>query len=156
MRIMPRSDQALLDRIRALFNAVDRIIYEKPLASEYERKLQDERQQAARVLYDDLWRILQFVAIYDGYVREFMTIERFMDVLCLLEMEVFNERRMWGPRKAMVRVGDPVNLQDFFSAYTTDKRDAIQHVTLAVESQVRHMLKSLADRVQREREQTSE
>ena len=144
LELTPRADQSLLDRIRALFNAVDRIVYEEPQASEYEQKLADERQQAARDLYDDLWRVLQLVAIYDGYVRESMTVERFMDVLCLLEMEVLGERRMWGPRKAMVRVGDPVDLRDHFSAYKTDKRGAIQEVTLAVESQVRQMLATLA------------
>jgi hypothetical protein len=82
-----------------------------------------------------------------------MTIERFMDVLCLLEMEVFGERRMWGPRRAMVQVGQPVNLRDHLSAYKTDKRDVVQHVTLSVESQVRQMLKTLADRSERERTQ---
>ena len=69
-----------------------------------------------------------------------------MDVLCLLEMEVLGERRIWGPRKALVRVGDSVDLRDHFSSYKADKRGAIQEVTLAVESQVRQMLARLADR----------
>ncbi len=132
--------------LRALFNAVDRIVYEEPPASEYEQKLMNEREQAARELYDDLWRVLQLVAIYDGYVRESMTVERFMDVLCLLEMEVLGKRRIWGPRKAMVKVGDPVDLGDHLSSYKTDKRGVIQEVTLAVESQVRKMLATLAGR----------
>jgi len=86
LQVTPRADQNLLDRVRALFNTVDRIVYEDTELSEYERKLLEERRQAARDLYDDMWRVLQFVAIYDGYVREDMTVERFMDVLCLLEM----------------------------------------------------------------------
>ena len=96
--ITPTAGQNLLDRIRVLFNAVDRSVSDEPFASEYEHQLAVERQQSARTLYDDLWRVLQFVAIYEGYVRESMTVERFMDVLCLLEMEVFKERRIWGPR----------------------------------------------------------
>lgn len=149
LELTPRAGQSLLDRTHALFNAVDRIVYEEPQASEYEQKLANERQQAARDLYDDLWRVLQLVAIYDGYVRELMTVERFMDVLGLLEMEVLGERRIWGPRKAMVRVGDCVDLRDHFSTYKADKRGVIQQVTLAVESQVRQMLSTLADSAKR-------
>ncbi|MFC1597286.1 1-acyl-sn-glycerol-3-phosphate acyltransferase [Planctomycetota bacterium] len=143
--LTPRADHSLLDRTRSLFNAVDRIVYEEPETSEYEQRLASERQKAVQDLYDDLWRVLQMVAIYDGYVRESMTAERFMDVLCLLEMEVLGERRIWGPRKAMVRVGEPVDLRDHFSAYKTDRRGATREVTLAVESQVRQMLSALAD-----------
>ena len=143
--LTPRADQSLLDRTRALFNAVDRIVYEEPQTFEYEQKLVSRRLQAARDLYNDLWRVLQLIAIYDGYVRELLTVERFMDVLCLLEMEVLGKRRIWGPRKAMVKVGDPVDLRDHFSSYKTDKRGVIQEVTLAIESQVRKMLATLAN-----------
>lgn len=145
LELTPRADQSLLDRIRALFNAVDRMVYEEPQGSEYEQKLVEEHQQAARGLYDDLWRVVQLVAIYDGYVRESLTVERFMDVLGLLEMEVFGKRRMWGPRKAMVKVGDPLDLRDHFSSYQADKRPVIREVTMAVESQVRQMLAALAE-----------
>ena len=149
LELTPRAGQSLLDRIRALFNAVDRIVHEEPETYEYQQKLLNERQQAARDLYDDLWRVLQLIAIYDGYVRESLTVERFMDVLCLLEMEVLGERRIWGPRKALVRVGDSVDLRDHFSAYKTDKRGVIQEVTLAIESRVRQMLATLADSARR-------
>ncbi len=138
----PKS-QVLLDRIRTLFNTVDRIVHQEPEASDYERQLALERQQSVRNLYDDLWRVLQFVAIYDGYVSESMTVDRFMDVLCLLEMEVFNERRMWGPRKARVKVGDPVDLKEHHASYTTDRRKAVRDITMTLESSVRQMLDAL-------------
>src|SRR4029078_13283260 len=62
--IVPNDRQTLLDRIRSMFNAVDRIVHDEPPASEYEQRLALERQQLARALYDDLWRLVQFVAIY--------------------------------------------------------------------------------------------
>ena len=143
--ITPRADQQLLERVRALFNAADRIVYDEDTGmSEYERKLLEERRQAARDLYDDLWRVLQFVAIYYGYVRENLTVERFMDVLCLLEMEVFGVRRIWGPRMAVVRVGEPLDLKDRFAAYRSDKRETARGVTVELESSVRDMLAGLA------------
>ena len=141
--IVPTKGQTLLERIRALFNAVDRAVYEEAAGSEYERRLVLERQQIARSLYEDLWRLLQFVAIYDGYVRESMTVERFMDVLCLLEMEVFKKRRIWGPRKACVRVGAPIDLKEQSSSYAQDKRGAVQNVNAMLESSVQEMLHEL-------------
>ena len=135
--------QTLLDRIRTLFNAVDRIVYEEPTGSNYEQELAAERQQTARNHYEDLWRLLQFIAIYDGYVKDSMAFEPFMDVLGLLEMEVFRERRIWGPRKARLKVGEPVDLKDHASSYAADKREAVREVTLTLESAVREMLDDL-------------
>ncbi len=144
LEVAPRPGETLLDRVRALFNAVDRIVFEEAAASEYERRLAIERRQAARDMYDDLWRLLRFVAIYDGYVRESMTVERFLDVLGLMEAEVFGERRMWGPRRALVQVGEPANLKYHLPAYTADRRGAVANVTQQMESAVRTMIESLS------------
>jgi len=143
LQITSPAGQPLLDRVRTLFNAVDHIIFEDPVASDYERQLAVERQQAAQNLYNDLWRLLKFVAIYDGYVQESMTVERFMDVLGLLEAEVLQQRRVWGPRKARVEVGEPIDLKDHFSSYTKDKHGVVAEITMTLESQVRAMLEAL-------------
>jgi len=144
--ITPRHDQALLDRIRTLFNTVDRITQEEPGPTPYEEKLTRERQDEARDLYTDLWRVLQFIAIYGDYVAENTTVERFMDVLCLLEMEVFGGRRMWGPRRALVKVGTPLDLREHVEAYRADRRGEVRDVTLSLETSVRNMLKTLGER----------
>jgi 1-acyl-sn-glycerol-3-phosphate acyltransferase len=141
--IVPTDRQTMLDRIRAMFNAVDRIVYSEPVASAYEQRLAIERQQMARALYEDLWRMLQFVAIYDGYVRESMTVERFIDVLGLLELEVFQKRRVWGPRKACIKVGLPIDLKDYAARFEENKRDAVQSVNAALESSVREGLDAM-------------
>jgi 1-acyl-sn-glycerol-3-phosphate acyltransferase len=141
--IKPVAGQSPLDRVRAAFNAVDRIGEHEPAASAYETQLAAERQQAAREFYHDLWRALRFVAIYDGYVSESMTVERFLDVLGLLELEVLQRRRIWGPRKACVQVAEPIDLKDHFSSYRADKRGTVQRVAATVEHSVRRMLESL-------------
>lgn len=143
LAVTPSDRQTLLERIRTLFNTLDRILYEEPAGSDYEQQLASERQQIARSLYEDLWRLLQFVAIHDGYVRESMTFERFTDMLCLLEMEVFRERKIWGPRKACVKVGEPVDLKDRASSYKAEKHATVRAVTLTLESSVREMLEDL-------------
>ena len=38
--------------------------------SDYKQQLISERQELARALYEHLHSLLQFVAIYDGYVKE--------------------------------------------------------------------------------------
>ena len=141
--VQPSSKQTLLDRIRVLFNTVDRIVYDEAAGSDYEQQLAAERQENAKRLYDDLWRLLQFVAIHDGYVNASMTFERFLDVLGLLEMEVFGRRRVWGPRKAAVAVGPAIDLAEYTSAYQASRRDAIRDATLTLEESVREMLEEL-------------
>lgn len=141
--LTPSNKQTLLDRIRALFNAVDRIVHEESNGSEYEQQLAAERQKAVKKHYDALWRVLQFSALHDGYVKTSMTFERFLDVLCLLEMEVCKERKIWGPRMARVQIGKPVDLKDHASAYAADKRGTLQSVTASLETSVSGMLEEL-------------
>ena len=54
-----------------------------------------------------------------------------------------------GPRKAVVRVGEPVNLRDHFAAYKTGKRVVAQKVTATLESSVRTMLEALCAQAHR-------
>ncbi|HEU4342510.1 MAG TPA: 1-acyl-sn-glycerol-3-phosphate acyltransferase [Candidatus Binatia bacterium] len=142
--ISQRSEQPLLDRIRDLFNAVDRITYSEAAGSEYERQLHRDRQEKARGLYDDLWRVLRFVALYDGYVREALTAERFLDVLGLLELELFGRKSIRGPRKAVLSVGEPLNLMPYYERYQRDKRTTLEEVTISLESSVRQLMAELS------------
>jgi 1-acyl-sn-glycerol-3-phosphate acyltransferase len=144
LEITPRADLELIDRIRGCFNAVDAIVNGPAESLPYEEKLMQERRNAASDLYEDLWRILQFVAIYEGYVRELSTVERFMDVLCILEMEVFGKRHMWGPRRAVIKVGAPVDLRDHADTYRDAKRATVHKISLGLETQVSDMLQALA------------
>ena len=139
-----RPEQPLLDRIRDLFNTADRIVYSEAEGPEYERELHHDRQEAARGLYDDLWRVLRFVALYDGYVRETLTAERFLDVLGLLELEVFGRKKIRGPRKAVMSIGEPLNLMPYFPRYQRDKRATLREVTISLESSVRQLLAELS------------
>lgn len=66
-----------------------------------------------------------------------------MDVLGLLELEVFQQRRIWGPRKAIIRVGQPVNLRNHAQAYDQNKRATVQAVNASLESDVRENLEAM-------------
>ncbi len=142
--VSPRAEQPLLERIRNLFNAFDRTIYSESEGPEYERELHQRRRQEIRMLYDDLSQVLRFVALYDGYVRETLTAERFLDVLGRLEVEILGRRKILGSRKAIMKIGEPLNLGDYFPRYKTDKRGTLQEIMTSLEDSVRKMLSELS------------
>jgi 1-acyl-sn-glycerol-3-phosphate acyltransferase len=138
-----RSEQPLLGRIRHLLNTIDQIICGEPEGRDYESQLHQRRQQEVRMLYRDLGQVLRFAALRDGYVRETLSAERFLDVLGLLEREVFTRKRIRGLRKAIVKLGEPLNLKDYFRSYQADKRGALHEVTTTLESTVQRQLAEL-------------
>ena len=137
-------EQPLLERIRYLLNTIDHIVYSESGAPEYVEHLLQKRQQELQVLYDDLCQVLHFVALYEGYVSDTLTPERFLDVLGLFELEVLGRGRIWGPRKALVKIGEPINLKNYYLQYQTNKRDALRDVTTTMESSVGQMLAKLS------------
>ncbi len=144
-----RPDQPLMDRVRALFNAIDRIVYDEPKGSEYERQLHQQRQGEVEALYEDLWRVWRFIATYDGYVREAMTAERFLEVVGRLEWEVFGKEWTSGPRKALVTIGEPINLTDHWADYQHNKRATVAALTAELERRVKMLLADLNRRTHR-------
>jgi 1-acyl-sn-glycerol-3-phosphate acyltransferase len=139
-----RADQPLIWRIRDVFNAFDRIAYGESEDSEYASILNQQRREEMQALYEDLWRVMYFVAVYDGYVKETLTTERMLDVLSVLELEVFKKRRIWGPKKAVVNIGAPLNARDYLSRFQIDKKAALSEVTRTLEDSVGQLLQELS------------
>jgi len=141
------SDQPLLARMRNLNNAIDRIAQSEPAASEYERKLQEREQEEARRLGDELDRVMQFIGLSvsdDDDDEDILTPERFLDVVGRLEVEVFNRRKIRGPRKVYLEIGEPMNLADELESFQNDPQAAVREATLSLESSVRDMLAGMA------------
>lgn len=82
-------------------------------------------------LYWDTVRLLNFDAIYDGYVAESPTPERFLDTLTRLEREVFHleHAQPKAPRKAFFHIGDPINLKDYLPDYQRDRSNTIDQLS---------------------------
>ncbi|BAU63884.1 Acyltransferase domain protein [Stanieria sp. NIES-3757] len=89
-------------------------------------------------------RLLNFDAIYDGYVAENPTSERFLDTLIRLEREVFNidKPKPKGFRQAIVKIGNSVNLQDFFVSYQQERIKTVTNVMLQIQQEVQANLDS--------------
>lgn len=135
MGVHPDGD--LLTRVRALKNLVDAEVYKDiDQMTEYERKIHEELLQKFQRFYSDLNRLVNFIAISDGYVAEVPSAERFLDVITRLEREVFGSAKKQGPRVASIRVGDPINLRDCYDTYKNEKRGTVEQITLELETAV--------------------
>ncbi len=92
------------------------------------------------------WRVLNFDAIYDGYVAASITPERFLDTLIRLERDVFNidKPRPLGHRQALVHVAEPINLKDWFADYQQNRTLTVNTVMQKIHQTVQQKLDSLA------------
>lgn len=90
------------------------------------------------------WRVLNFDAIYDGYVAAKLTPERFLDTLIRLERDVFNidRPRPKGHRQALLRVAEPLNLKDWFADYQQNRTIIVKTVTQKIHQQVQENLEN--------------
>ncbi|MEN9565296.1 MAG: hypothetical protein RLZZ69_492, partial [Cyanobacteriota bacterium] len=93
-------------------------------------------------------RLLNFDAIYDGYVAEKPTVERYFATLDRLEREVFSIDcpKYKGRREIVIKIGTPINLKDYWQKYQSDRPSAareqiINHLTEIVQLEVQDNLR---------------
>jgi hypothetical protein len=94
-------------------------------------------------LIRDWLRLKNFVAIRDDYVAEFPSAERYLDVLGRLEKEVLGKSRIRGPRRAVLRVGEALDLSRFVPAYRENRRQALEDLTSRAQAEIAALLKEL-------------
>lgn len=97
-------------------------------------------------------RVLNFDAIYDGYVGEKPTPERFFDTLIRLEREVFDidEPQPKGHRQAFLRVGQPINLKQALADYQTNRQGTVNTLVLKLQQTVQTNLNLLSEATARD------
>ena len=131
----------VLARVRALKNLVDAEVYKDvEQMTEYEQKIHEELLQKFQQFHPDLERLINFIAISDGYVAKEPSQERFLEVIIRLEREVFGTAKMRGPRVASLRVGEPKNLRDCYDTYKAQKRETVERITLELETAVQTLV----------------
>ena len=145
MGIAPQTDVLSRARIRALKNLIDAEIYrETDEISAYERQIHEQRLEKFQEFYPDLNRLINFIAIYDGYVGETQSPERFLEVITRIEREVFGDSKPRGPRIALMRFGTPKNLLDRYETYKQDKKQTVQDITLELETEVQALISNMS------------
>jgi hypothetical protein len=111
---------------------------------EYERRLGEQRRERAAPLASDLRRVYNFLAVSDGYVAAGMTAERFLQVLSRLETEVRGRSEPRLPTRAVVRIGEPLDLVDFLHDYRENKRATVTAATAALQQRIQELLEPLS------------
>ena len=98
------------------------------------------------VMRKSLARVLNFDALYVGYVSESPTPERFLDTLTRLERSMFNidQPSPKGQQQALVRVGQPLNLQGFLPAYEQNRQETVRSLTQQLQQTVQTNLNLLS------------
>lgn len=104
------------------------------------------------IMRRSLSRVLNFDAIYDGYVAERPTPERFLDTLIRLERSVFeiDQPVTKGHRQAFLRIGQPVNLRLYRDDYQRDRSATVQRLTHQFQQTVQRNLDMLSDATARD------
>ncbi|MEM9266024.1 MAG: 1-acyl-sn-glycerol-3-phosphate acyltransferase [Cyanobacteria bacterium P01_F01_bin.13] len=93
-------------------------------------------------LYRTTVRLLNFDAIYDGYVAADPTPERFLDTLMRLEREVYQIEHIQPKayRQAIFRVGEPINLRHYVDDFRRDKTGTVGRLTQQLHTVVQENL----------------
>ena len=130
------------ERMRLLINSVYAVTSGEPDGPRTPYQARVHRQQAERAapLLSDLNRVANWIAVQDNYVRARPTPERMADTLRRLEVETFGQARLHGPRRALVRLGEPMGLTSCYDAYRADKKGAVARVTHTLEQAVQGLL----------------
>ena len=83
-------------------------------------------------------RLLNFDAIYDGYVAAKPTPERFFATLDRLEREVYqiDQPKLKGLRQVIITTGTPINLQDYYCQGKEARQQAIAELTKTIQQTV--------------------
>lgn len=123
--------------------------YEKLAAQQGNRNngaIQTDPNESYERLYRDTLRLLNFDAIYDGYIAENPTQERFLDTLTTMEREVF---RVEAPlakamRVARVKIGERINLKDYLEDYNQDKDSTVKKLTQQIQQTVQSNVLALS------------
>ena len=137
-------EHILPDRLRDLINALDQIIHGQNQAKGLDQESFKALRNKAKVLRRRLDTATNFMALDPQYLELRRTNERFLDIVGLLEREIFGRRRFWGQRKAVIKVGAPVDLNDFTAQYKISKKEAFQEISTMLEAKVRSMLHQLS------------
>lgn len=144
LRLTLPPDQSHLDWTRIIRNAIDDYTFaDESQMSTYERKIHDEKAAKMKGFYRDLNRVVNFIAIYEGYLREHLTQERFAEVVDRFEIEVFGKNSIKGSRLVKVAVGEPIELSQYYGEYKQNKRQTMDAINNDLTSQISAMLQKM-------------
>lgn len=142
---LPPPDSPLRNRVRKLLNAANRLTdLSEEHASTYAQELHAMRRERIFRMREELGRLMAFIAVSWDYEISVPTVENFLDVLSILEMDLLGVHRVRGPRAVVVKIGVPLDLRNRYEEFKADPDSASEGIMLEVERAVRSMLNSTA------------
>jgi 1-acyl-sn-glycerol-3-phosphate acyltransferase len=139
INIEPNDSLSHLDRIREIRNTIDKVLSNQEHNTPYAKRLQAHQRSVLKNFYADLGRVVNFIAIHEGYLKPDMP--HYIEILRRLEKEVFGQYRLVHPRKAIVTVAEPIDLKPHFEAFLADKKTTVTQLASTVEKQIYQSIK---------------
>jgi 1-acyl-sn-glycerol-3-phosphate acyltransferase len=134
INLSSQAELSYLDRVRSIRNKTDAVLtHAEEASSSYQERLHAQQKTVLKNYYQNLDRIVNFVAIYDGYLQPDMDAARYVELIRRLEKEVFGASRLLPPRTAHVEISDPVDLKPYFADFMDDKRATVQKLAQDIE-----------------------
>lgn len=93
-------------------------------------------------LYLQTIRLLNFDTIYSGYITQNSSLASYLDTLTRLECETFKTEYLKpkAVRRATFKIGEPINLNAYISAYRTNKTGTVEKLTQQIQTVVQDNL----------------
>ncbi|HEX8236520.1 MAG TPA: 1-acyl-sn-glycerol-3-phosphate acyltransferase [Abditibacteriaceae bacterium] len=122
------------ERMRSLLHTAEEELHHQHEDEPAPAALSQQHADRVRLAWRDLQRLANWIAVYDGYVKQSPQMERIAEVVFRLEAEVFGHATVAGKRVATLRVGEPITLPE-----DVERRD-IPQLTLKLEQAVGELL----------------
>ncbi len=140
--VTPPTESAMSLRMRTLYNRV--FEYEASLtdgATFYTKQLHQRRLLAVRAAITDMNRLQNFMVAADGMVGgPNASAERIGETIYRLEREVFGESRTHPLREAIVVLGDPWDVSDFYTQWKENRRAGMRAAVEELETRLKTLL----------------
>ncbi len=144
---------SLIDRCRKIEQAGWDWIYREDLRentlSPVERGLADRIAEEADLRMWHMRLVENFVAVTGSYVAEKPTVERFAETLLLLRDTIVRiegknpfPRPSLGDQVARLSIGQPISVSDRWSAYQSNRRQAVANLTEDLQAAMQELIRS--------------
>ena len=136
--------QSRIDQVHRLQSALfnQRLTLRNP-AEELSPDEIRRRQEQLSIVEDELNRDLRFLSVYDGYLTDTSSQEKYADVISVLERQFFGHASPRGPRRIYIEIGEAMDLSEQFEEFGKDKRGVVDSITNALADHLGRMLAHL-------------
>jgi hypothetical protein len=69
--------------------------------------------------------------------------ERFLEIIKRIEWELFSKKKLYGPLKVFIKLGNEIDLKDYYQEYKKNKKETTENLITQIENQIKEMLTNL-------------